>query len=1100
MYNNAKRHDPHYVDELDGSDAALIDSYFLPGGILDPEESQHNGSNISDRLVSNDDLDDDTNGRARTKDFKKEEYCLSSSQRLPPSIRSTEAIFPISRNGVTKSITTSGIDGQYILGSEEPLPVPNSHHYGKNYLNNDRLRSQLEELAVGSRALNSNTNKKPTSLPIGSDLTPSSPHHLDARGFAALDPLVDYNVVGIGGRPILMNASPPGTHGLPASTVEHSQSARMIDPSNICKTNVGLNSSTASPPDTNAATATTNRTIMAGTRTRLGDYSSDWFTPSSIMATSSRQHHVKDDGNEEEEFSRFLQGALPMREQDLITFGSSSLVHDVSLYPSLPQQDPFQGRSSLGSSVNQEGSRISSAASVPSIRRNPWNMQNGAHDKVTQFQSSSSNSASSPRLVYDAAVPNDRAKSRASSGTNICATTVLPTLDTKTSIFAPTGAERVRAPPGFLSSSSPPPVTSTVTGKSTGDTFQKEELAHVNTVRKEGTIVQGRVSERTQDLRIPVVSNDRDMDDFGECNINGMAAARDIPSPCVHHHQQQRHHRPQEEEIPKGREENDIPSPHHNDGDYEVSSLNTKMSRDVPSTIYVEEDAISTSEDTLTVCADSVTEASIPRSHGKVLDHDRNGMDAVQETDAIEKRNKSKRSKKKRTKKKHQLQDSVESVESFHPDPSNLDNDALRVGHRSDTEEESKETRKAIKVQTRSNAKKDQPSVVKAQANSRSSGTTTEPSSTAETILHSPVKKDTLSKSRNEKHHKRTTERKTQTTSLKPREPWLEIISKWIAEVFPIILGFLHSLVPVMNSTIRSVTDTCKAWIPKKEKFWFLFPICCVSLDLFFLSSAVICKSCGQLVYLFVMTHKLALMELVENDHTAVCYSLIFFYPMIMKTIRTTTNYHHYWYIFARWVAIDRFFCRPITLKDTYLYNIKKKADRNKSAMGVMKNSLIKGNRFLPSLKAAVDHVIKVSKEEEKTEESERLKMANHILLILRRATPFIMLLESHIHRDGFLILMTNTERILFGYGLAVLRSGYLFSPLIWISWTVQLTIIMFVDANTAWSYFTLILGLVSIRLSHYSAAVEDLDGTDAVNSHATSKRRRMAAYPHYHD
>ena len=74
---------------------------------------------------------------------------------------------------------------------------------------------------------------------------------------------------------------------------------------------------------------------------------------------------------------------------------------------------------------------------------------------------------------------------------------------------------------------------------------------------------------------------------------------------------------------------------HHNDGDYDVSSVNTKSSRDIPSTIYVEEDTASTSEDTLTVCADSVTEASTPRSSSK-LESERNCMDVVEESSGTE--------------------------------------------------------------------------------------------------------------------------------------------------------------------------------------------------------------------------------------------------------------------------------------------------------------------------------------------------------------------------------------------------------------------------------------------------------------------------------
>jgi hypothetical protein len=464
---------------------------------------------------------------------------------------------------------------------------------------------------------------------------------------------------------------------------------------------------------------------------------------------------------------------------------------------------------------------------------------------------------------------------------------------------------------------------------------------------------------------------------------------------------------------------------------------------------------------------------------------------------AKQKRSKAKRSKKKRTKKKHQVQESVASQDtSTHPDQAQLDkfeDNADEVGPRS--EEESKETKKVMKSLKESKPlrKQEQPLVMKTNANSRSSGTATEPSSSAETILHSPVKKDTQHKAKSEKSYRRNTERRMQTPT-KPRgEPWLEIVSKWCSEFIPVARNAICSLVPIMNSTARSFMETCKSWFPKKERFWFLFPMCCVSIDLFFLFCAILCKTCGQVVYLLLMTHKLALMELVESEYTAICYSVIFFYPDVVKAIKITTNQQYYCYIFVRWLAIDRFFCRPITIKDTYLHNIKRLGS-NDSAMNVMKHSLKEGKSILPSFKAAVDHIIKVAKKQ-KLEESERIKMANHILLILRRATPLIMILESHIHRSGFLVLMTNTERILFGYGIAVLRTGYLFSPLIWISWTIQLTIIMFANSSSAWCYFILMLGLVSIRLSHYSAAVEDLDGVDAMNSYSTAKRRRISAY-----
>jgi hypothetical protein len=62
--------------------------------------------------------------------------------------------------------------------------------------------------------------------------------------------------------------------------------------------------------------------------------------------------------------------------------------------------------------------------------------------------------------------------------------------------------------------------------------------------------------------------------------------------------------------------------------DYDFRS---QSSRDVPSTIYVEDDVISNSEDTLTVCADSVTVTSVPQNRSERFD-----MDVVEETSMTE--------------------------------------------------------------------------------------------------------------------------------------------------------------------------------------------------------------------------------------------------------------------------------------------------------------------------------------------------------------------------------------------------------------------------------------------------------------------------------
>lgn len=409
--------------------------------------------------------------------------------------------------------------------------------------------------------------------------------------------------------------------------------------------------------------------------------------------------------------------------------------------------------------------------------------------------------------------------------------------------------------------------------------------------------------------------------------------------------------------------------------------------------------------------------------------------------------------------------------------------------HKVDSDEESKESRKLEKESRKARETKksiSSSSASIAQAASKSSVGTTALSSTTPAIQRVATKKNFQNKFGNDKPQKNRSD-------MKPREPLTDVLSKWCSNFLPSTISAAELLFQFSMISAKGVMKTCVSWFPKKERFWFLLPFCCITVDFFFLSCAMICKAVGQIIYVLLMAHKLAIIELMESEYAAICYSVIFFYPEIVKAAKVSITYQDYWPVFVRWVAIDRWFCRPITMKETYLYRLRSE-DKEGNTSEIVKRSIISGNHMFRSLKAAVDLIVRKAKEDE-PEESERATMANHILIILRKVTPLILMLEVNIQQEGFLVLMTSTERVLFGYGFAVLRSGYLFSPLIWISWTIQLTIIMFVQPNAAWSYFIFIMGLVSIRLSHYSAAVEDLEGIQGLNSHATSRRRGKAGF-----
>lgn len=649
MYKKANGHDQEdYDDEVTGTDAALIDSYFLPGGILDPEESSsHNNNNNRPLGIDN------------TNSYKKDSENEGSWSSISPSpvtqSKKLSLSLEVAKGTIVGSSSKSqdihgqrNVEEEYLLRHNERFPMQNSRHCDNNISNNDLLRSQLEQLAVGSHSFDyrSNVIQRPNSLPIGSGNFRSSPRYLDGEGVSALDPLADSVVGGVGGRPIVNTSTSQNLtslRGLPSPlAVEYTQR--------------GVQGVTPAATGTTAIPSAGTATASASTSstTAFGDFtSSDWFSScptTGNMANISRGNAVEG----REDFSNFLRQALLNRGSDLNAFTSSSFAsasdtksHSLSFQRHHMPSQKMQS-SSLGSCADQDGSlNSSSVTSSHPIQRNPWKSRNENHDELTNLKSFSQSSTHRPaHLTHKADLPKNH--NTATSLLPTKATTdksSLPTMD-NSKFFLPMGDgnHRVNPPPGFLSSSStPPPMTSTIPGKSTRETFQpKDDAIHISGTQRNGTL-QGRTSKSAQELRcMPFTSEHRQPDTFGVLHPSTVVQSPNrTRMEDEQRHHLQHHHRNQQSHVAqspgKNQQKSKAPSRHHNDGDYDLSSLNTKMSRDVPSTIYVEEDALSTSEDTLTVCADSVTETSLPnRSHGKAAEYDRNGMDAVQEIEAVE--------------------------------------------------------------------------------------------------------------------------------------------------------------------------------------------------------------------------------------------------------------------------------------------------------------------------------------------------------------------------------------------------------------------------------------------------------------------------------
>lgn len=344
--------------------------------------------------------------------------------------------------------------------------------------------------------------------------------------------------------------------------------------------------------------------------------------------------------------------------------------------------------------------------------------------------------------------------------------------------------------------------------------------------------------------------------------------------------------------------------------------------------------------------------------------------------------------------------------------------------------------------------------------------TTTAVSSKATTVHRRAGKKSQRHRgdSRQEAYSKKGTNK--QRAEYVPREPLSEQFVMILRRLRPILVRCASIAVTLSSSLATKVVKTIISFCPQKERFWFIIPMLCIGMDLFFLAACIICSIIGKLVYITFLLHKLAILELLEFDSATISYSLICFYPIIINASKDFFPLEEYWTVFFRWFVIDRLLCRPILMKNTYLNRIR---HEHRKKLG-----LTTERGFSLSTRSIARLILRLRR---KIEETERVSMANQILLILRKIIPLILMIELNVSRQGFLMSMSITERILLSYGFAVIRSGYLFSPLIWMAWTMQLTTIMFAPSSRFWAYCLLSVGLSAIRLSHYTASMEDIDG-----------------------
>jgi len=339
----------------------------------------------------------------------------------------------------------------------------------------------------------------------------------------------------------------------------------------------------------------------------------------------------------------------------------------------------------------------------------------------------------------------------------------------------------------------------------------------------------------------------------------------------------------------------------------------------------------------------------------------------------------------------------------------------------------------------------------------------------------------------------------------KPSGPPPEPLSSVILRIFRKVANMVYDAAPIIAAQIKtsviSLLQSCVHFLPQRERFWFLLPLFCIFLDFVFLAASIVTQVIGKIVYSLILLHKLAVLEILDCNSATLCYSISFFYPSFVMTLTTLFPMLPYGSTLVGWYAILRCFFRPIVMEETYMYHIQaleRKKDeqliaaqaaqggedgeraRGQLARIMLEKSFKKTQQNIQELKdGSKGDDADTNDFQDVMPESVRVQMANQFLYVFRKLTPILLLIEGATRGKGFIMTMSISERMLLGYGCTVVRCGYIFAPLVWLCWSIQLSVILCCQPSIFVCYFLMVLGLSSVRLTHYTASVEDLKESD---------------------
>jgi hypothetical protein len=210
-------------------------------------------------------------------------------------------------------------------------------------------------------------------------------------------------------------------------------------------------------------------------------------------------------------------------------------------------------------------------------------------------------------------------------------------------------------------------------------------------------------------------------------------------------------------------------------------------------------------------------------------------------------------------------------------------------------------------------------------------------------------------------------------------------------------------------------------------------------------------KLVGILLVLVAMCHKNAFREILENDTARVAYMVSYFLPSLISLLEQQINLPHWsgaviWYF----VLFELLRLHPVGKHS--LQNAVRQHDME------AKDKL---ERNGPS---------KSKNQEPHLRDKDKLIHAwvEPTILLLRFTLPMCVFLETFTGGSGGILMDASASgRLMRGFALTTLRSGFLWSQVLWISWPIQYLACWYFGESVVLEHFILVFGLASIRFAY---------------------------------